>query len=118
MSTTIKSRMRALREALDALDHDLASLPAALPLGWPNLNLQMLCAAIAFQRQVMLSYDGSLRRIEPHCIRETNSGRLLLYATRLNDYDPGRELRSYRIDRIEDVDVTERPFDGPEERDN
>jgi len=53
-----------------------------------------------------LGYRGTLRRVEPYSLRVTRDGNLLLYAVRRDD----RELRSYRVDRIQSIDITTEPF--------
>lgn len=55
---------------------------------------------------VALTYGGSMRVIEPYSLRRTRDGNLLLHALRADD----REHRSYRVDRMEHVQVTTRPF--------
>lgn len=55
---------------------------------------------------VDLGYRGTVRRVEPYSLRVTRDGNLLLYATRVDN----RQLRSYRVDRIESIEVTTQPF--------
>lgn len=55
---------------------------------------------------VELGYRGTTRTIEPYSLRQSRAGHLLLYSTRVDD----RELRAYRVDRIESVRVTNQPF--------
>jgi len=55
---------------------------------------------------VALTYGGSTRVIEPYSLRRTRDGNLLLHALRADD----RQHRSYRVDRMEHVEVTTRPF--------
>ena len=55
---------------------------------------------------VDLRYQGSVRRIEPYSLRRTREGDVLLYALRR---DTG-EVRAYRVDRIEGVQVTQETF--------
>lgn len=55
---------------------------------------------------VDLEYDGSNRLIEPYSLRRSKAGNILLYAIRAD----GRGTRSYRIDRIQSVEVTTHPF--------
>lgn len=52
------------------------------------------------------AYKGSRRLIEPYSLRRTRAGKRLLLATRHEDGEP----RSYRVDRIEGVNVTDRPY--------
>lgn len=55
---------------------------------------------------VELGYQGRKRIIEPYSLRRTMEGKLLLHAIKVNT----REHRSYRVDRIESVEVTNQPF--------
>ena len=55
---------------------------------------------------VKLGYHGTQRIIEPYSLRRTQDGNLVLHAVRVDD----REHRSYRVDRIETVQATTRPF--------
>ena len=55
---------------------------------------------------VALTYQGSVRLIEPYSLRRTQDGNLVLHALRVDN----REHRSYRVDRIQRVEVTTRPF--------
>jgi predicted nucleotidyltransferase component of viral defense system len=55
---------------------------------------------------VELGYHGSKRVIEPYSLRRTHAGNLILYAIRRDN----RELRCYRVDRIESVSVTGTPY--------
>jgi hypothetical protein len=55
---------------------------------------------------VALTYNGSLRLIEPYLLRRTQDGHLVLHALRVDN----REHRSYRVDRMQQVEVTTRPF--------
>lgn len=55
---------------------------------------------------VELGYGGTTRIIEPYSLRQSRAGNLLLYSTRVDN----RELRAYRVDRIESVRVTNQPF--------
>ena len=56
---------------------------------------------------VNLGYDGSKRLIEPYSLKRTKDGNLILAAIK---HDTG-ESRSYRIDRIESVEVTQTQFE-------
>jgi hypothetical protein len=55
---------------------------------------------------VDLSYDGSVRRIEPYSLRQTADGHFVLHAIRS---DSG-EHRSYRVDRMQGATVTSQVF--------
>jgi predicted DNA-binding transcriptional regulator YafY len=101
----MKILLREIRESLAAFeDRQLQAQPT---------KIDQLCRAIAFQHQVRLGYSGTVRTIEPHVIRETRGCRLLLYALKVEE-GSAPELRSYRLDRVESVEVTSEPFVGPE----
>lgn len=68
--------------------------------------LQTIRFAAANHLCVDLSYQGSVRRIEPYSLRETRAGNIVLHA---HHADTG-ENRSYRVDRIEGVASTTQPF--------
>lgn len=70
--------------------------PALEPIRFAGANL--LC--------VDLGYLSDIRRIRPYSLRVSRDGNLLLYAVK----DETGELRSYRVDRIESVEVTTQPF--------
>ena len=55
---------------------------------------------------VDLTYDGSVRTIEPYSLRRTQAGNIVLHALRSDTH----EHRSYRIDRMAAVRATNRPF--------
>ena len=55
---------------------------------------------------VNLGYHGRHRLIEPYSLRKTRDGNILLHALRAD----GGGSRSYRIDRIESIEVTSHPF--------
>jgi len=55
---------------------------------------------------VELGYGGSKRLIEPYSLRRTNDGYLLLYAVKAMT----GELRAYRVDRIQSIQVTTTTF--------
>jgi len=79
----------------------------------PEQRVALLAHAIAFQRQVKLGYGNDVRTIEPSLIKETRGGHTLLYALKV---EPGRapSLRSYRLDRVTSVEVTNAPFTAPD----
>lgn len=53
-----------------------------------------------------LGYGGTVRRVEPYSLRVTRDENLLLYAIRRDN----RQLRSYRVDRIQSIRITTEPF--------
>ncbi len=71
-----------------------------------RVPLETIRFAAANHLCVELGYDGTTRLIEPYSLRRSRAGDLLLYASRADT----RESRAYRVDRIESVQVTDRPF--------
>lgn len=55
---------------------------------------------------IELGYGGTKRQIEPYSLRRTKDGYLLFYAVKTAT----GELRSYRVDRIQSIQVTNVPF--------
>ncbi len=64
--------------------------------------IEIIRFAAANRLCVDLAYDNKHRLIEPYSLRRTKDGNILLYAVKHNT----GELRSYRIDRIQGVNVT------------
>jgi predicted nucleotidyltransferase component of viral defense system len=80
-------------------------LPMSVPLR-ARAPLEIIRFAAANHLCVDLSYDGSVRRIEPYSLRQTAEGHFVLHAVRS---DSG-EHRSYRVDRMQDASVTGQAF--------
>ena len=55
---------------------------------------------------VELTYDGSVRLIEPYSLRRTSEGNILLFACHAAD----GQSRSYRLDKISGARMTRQPF--------
>jgi predicted DNA-binding transcriptional regulator YafY len=55
---------------------------------------------------VSLGYQNTTRKIEPYSLRQTRNGNILLYAIKA----ASRELRAYRVDRIQGIFVSNEPF--------
>ena len=55
---------------------------------------------------VELGYQGTQRMIEPYSLRRSRAGDLLLFAIKVET----REVRGYRLDRVQSVRVTTMPF--------
>jgi predicted nucleotidyltransferase component of viral defense system len=68
--------------------------------------LEIVRFAAASRLCVDLAYQDSVRRIEPYSLRRTRAGDILLCAVRS---DSG-EARSYHLDRIQGVQVTNQTF--------
>ncbi len=80
-----------------------------LPMGVPTrarAPLEIIRFAAANHLCVDLSYEGSVRRIEPYSLRQTAEGNFVLHAIRS---DSG-EHRSYRVDRMQGASVTGQSF--------
>jgi len=71
-----------------------------------GVPLETVRFAAANHLCVELGYQGSTRVIEPYSLRRTKDGHLLLHAVKVDS----REHRSYRVDRIQSLRVTTRPF--------
>ncbi len=71
-----------------------------------KIPLEPVRFAAANHLCVELGYEGTERQIEPYSLRRTKEGYFLLYAIKTETGD----LRSYRIDRIESIRVTNIPF--------
>lgn len=80
--------------------------PRAASVWNERIPLESVRFAAANRLCVDLRYQGSWRVIEPYSLRRTKDGNLLLYAIKADT----RDLRSYRVDRIEEVKVTQRGF--------
>jgi predicted nucleotidyltransferase component of viral defense system len=79
------------------------------PIVWTwsvGAPLEIIRFAASNHLCVQLGYDGTTRIIEPYSLRRTRDGNLLLHAIRIDS----REHRSYRVDRIQSIEVTTQPF--------
>jgi hypothetical protein len=79
--------------------------PMAVPLP-SRSTLEIIRFAAANHLCVDLTYDHSVRRIEPYSLRQTAEGYFVLHAIR---GDSG-EHRSYRVDRMQGATVTSQVF--------
>lgn len=86
---------------------DLSWMPPPTAATWrQGVPLEPVRFAAANRLCVALTYQGSVRVIEPYSLRRTQDGNLVLHAIRVDN----RQHRSYRVDRIQRVEVTTRPF--------
>ena len=69
-------------------------------------SLEIIRFAAGNRLCVDLGYQGSVRRVEPYSLRETQAGDILLYAVKSQT----GEIRGYRVDRIESASVTNQVF--------
>mgnify|MGYP001560473951 CR=1 FL=1 len=88
-------------------DIDSSWTPPPTVWAWgQGVALEPIRFAGANRLCVDLTYQGSVRRIEPYSLRRTRAGALLLYAVKVTT----GEIRSYRVDRIRGVVVSIQPF--------
>jgi predicted DNA-binding transcriptional regulator YafY len=80
-------------------------LPMSVPIH-ARAPLEIIRFAAANHLCVDLTYDGSVRRIEPYSLRQTTEGNFVLHAIRCDSGDH----RSYRVDRIQGTSVSEQSF--------
>jgi predicted nucleotidyltransferase component of viral defense system len=81
--------------------------PPAMAQAWhTTYPLEIIRFAAANHICVDLSYQNKRRLIEPYSLRRTRDGNLLLFAIKHHT----RENRSYRVDRIQGVEVTKESF--------
>jgi predicted nucleotidyltransferase component of viral defense system len=88
---------------------EIAVRTRVLPMGIPvrsRSTLEIIRFAAANHLCVDLTYDGSVRRIEPYSLRQTVEGNFVLHSIRS---DSG-EHRSYRVDRMQNATVTSQVF--------
>ncbi|MDQ2728410.1 MAG: nucleotidyl transferase AbiEii/AbiGii toxin family protein [Actinomycetota bacterium] len=86
---------------------DLSWTPPATAWNWrQGVPLEPVRFAATNHLCVSLTYNGSVRVLEPYSLRRTQDGALVLHALRVDN----REHRSYRVDRMQRIEVTTRPF--------
>ena len=98
-----------VRAPIEAAAAEITIRSRVLPMSVPlraRAPLEVIRFAAANHLCVDLSYDGSIRRIEPYSLRQTAEGNFVLHAIRS---DSG-EHRSYRIDRMHGASVTTQSF--------
>jgi hypothetical protein len=79
------------------------------PTAWvwgTGVPLETVRFAAANQLCIELGYQNSVRLIEPYSLRRSKAGNLLLCAVKAQS----RESRTYRVDRIQSVKVSTKPF--------
>jgi predicted nucleotidyltransferase component of viral defense system len=88
-------------------DEEPTWAPPSIPTVWRQpVPLESLRFAGSNYLCVELGYQGSRRIIEPYSLRQTRDGNLVLHAIRVDS----RAHRAYRVDRIQSLRVTDRPF--------
>lgn len=80
--------------------------PATVWTWGAGIPVETIRFAAANRLCVDLGYDNSVRRIEPYAFRRTKAGMTLLCAVKVET----RESRTYRLDRIQSIQVTDQPF--------
>lgn len=81
--------------------------PPATVFTWgQGVAIEPIRFAAANRLCVDLGYQGGTREIEPYALRRSKAGAILLVAVKTAT----RETRTYRVDRIESVHVTTKPF--------
>ena len=81
--------------------------PPAMASAWyMAVPLERIRFAAANRLCVNLLYKNEYRLIEPYSMRRMRGGNILLFALRHDT----KELRSYRVDRIQGVEITQTPF--------
>ncbi len=97
------------RAPIEAGSAEITIRSRVLPMSVPmraRAPLEVIRFAAANHLCVDLTYDGSVRRIEPYSLRQTAEGNFVLHAIRS---DSG-EHRSYRVDRMQGASVTRQSF--------
>ena len=92
--------------AIDAGEEAGWSPPPTVSTWRAGVPLETVRFAAANRLCLELGYQGRIRQIEPYSLRRSRAGYLLLHAIKSDS----REHRSYRVDQIESVRVTTRPF--------
>ena len=95
----------AVIESREDLDTQWTPPPTMHQWGLP-ISLESIRFAAVNHLCVDLGYQRSHRLIEPYSLRRTRDGHLLLYAVKVQT----REIRAYRVDRIESVKVAAQSF--------
>ena len=97
-------------------EHDTELLPISggeawrpVPLLWQygqNDLLEPIRYAAVNRLMVNLGYGGKWRLVEPYSLRLSHSSSVLFYAIKAE----ARQIRSYRMDRIQSIEVSHQPF--------
>ncbi len=80
-------------------------LPMRIPVR-ARSTLEIIRFAAANHLCIDLTYDGTVRRIEPYSLRQTLEGNFVLHGIRSDSGDH----RSYRVDRVQGAAVTSQVF--------
>jgi predicted nucleotidyltransferase component of viral defense system len=94
-------------EAISAMaSEDRSWSPPPTLETWGRASLEVVRFAAVNHLLVELGYKGSNRLIEPYSLRRSSAGALLLYGIKAET----REIRCYRVDKIQSVQATTKPF--------
>lgn len=89
----------------ESLDDNWTPPPTVYVWG-QGVPVETIRFAAANHLCIDLGYQNSVRRIEPYALRRTRAGHVLLVAIKTGT----REIRTYRLDRIQSAKVTDIPF--------
>ena len=89
-------------------DEEISWRPPPVAQRWGmGLPLESIRFAAVNHLCVELGYGGTKRIIEPYSLRRTKGENLVLHAIKVGT----REHRSYRVDRMQSINITTRPFE-------
>ncbi len=90
-----------------ATNEDASWVPAQMISTWGmGVSFEYIRFAAINHLCIKLDYQGSTNIVEPYSLRRTHEGHLLLHTLRTDT----RELHSYQVDRITDVQITKQQF--------
>lgn len=93
--------------SLRGTDVDESWRPPPMGVAWKSsASIEIIRYAAANHLCIDMFYQGTNRRIEPYSLRRTRDRKLLLYALKHDT----KELRAYRVDRIQGVEVSKELF--------
>ena len=96
-----------LKSAPETESRDMTWTPPATVWRWGmGIPVESIRFAAANHLCVELGYKDSVRLIEPYAFRRSSAGAFLLCAVKVES----RETRTYRLDRIQSVRVSNTPF--------
>ncbi|OQA90910.1 MAG: hypothetical protein BWY26_01300 [Elusimicrobia bacterium ADurb.Bin231] len=98
----VEPQISSMNKVIDKTWHS----PAMAQAWHVNVPIEIIRFAAANRLCVNLAYNNTSRLIEPYSLRKSQDGNLLLYAVK---HQIG-EVRAYRVDRIQGVEVTKESF--------
>ncbi len=102
----VGEELEAIPLAAEEEPADAWSPPPTVWTWGTGVPLETIRFAASNHLCVTLGYQGKTRMIEPYSLRRTRDGNLILHAIRVDS----RAHRSYRVDRIQSVEVTSQVF--------